>query len=116
MIATSGMKQYVIDELRPDDHKKLQSYLDENLESSNLEGIYWLPLELKALTDVQQGHTDCQPFYFAIELKPETLACELLVRTKSRVRCDCISYATAKQLNWLIQVVDGMFAKLNIIT
>jgi hypothetical protein len=110
------MKQYIIDELRPDDHKKLRAYLDENLESSRIEGIYWLPLELKVLTDVQRGHTDCQPFYFAIELEAENLACELLVRTKSRVRCDCINYATATQLNWLIQVVDGMFEKLKIIS
>ena len=116
MIATWIMKQYVIDELRPDDHKKLKAYLDENLDSSNIDGIYWLPLEPGGLTDVQAGHTDCQPFYFAIELKPDILACELLIRTKSRVRCDCISYATADQLNWLVRFADGMFDKLKIIT
>ena len=110
------MKQYVIDELRPDDHKKLKAYLDENLNSSNIDGIYWIPLEQKDLTDVQAGHTDCQPFYFAIELESETLACELLIRTKNRVRCDCISYATVDQLSWLVRFVDGMFGKLEIIT
>ena len=110
------MKQYVIDELRPDDHKKLKLYLDENLISSSIDGIYWLPLEQKDLTDVQAGHTECQPFYFAFELKSDILACELLIRTKSRVRCDCISYATANQLSWLIRFVDGIFDKLEIIT
>ena len=110
------MKQYVIDELRPDDHKKLKLYLDENLNSSNIDGIYWLPLEPGYLTDVQAGHTDCQPFYFAIELKPDIIACELLIRTKNRVRCDCISYATPKQLCWLVGFADGIFKKLEIIT
>ncbi|MBT8351296.1 MAG: hypothetical protein KJO26_08700 [Deltaproteobacteria bacterium] len=110
------MKQYVIDELRPDDHKKLKAYLEENLNSSDLDGIYWIPLEQKDLTDVQAGHIDCQPFYFAIELKPETLACELLIRTKSRVRCECIRYATSRQLRWLVRFVDGIFDKLKIIT
>lgn len=110
------MRQYVIDELRPDDHKKLIVYLDENFKSSDIDGIYWIPLEEENLTDVQAGHVDCQPFYFAVELKPDMLVCELLIRTKSRVRCDCISYATQKQLTWLISFVDGIFDKLEIIT
>ena len=116
MIATFIMKQYVIDELRLDDYKKLKAYFDENFNSSDIDGIYWIPLEQVPLTNIQTEHTECQPFYFAIELKPDTLACELLVRTKSRVRCDCISYATEKQLSWLISFMDGIFVKLEIIT
>ena len=110
------MKQYVIDELRPDDNKKLKAYLDENFNSSNIDGIYWIPLEHENLTVVQAEHTECQPFYFAIELKLDIMACELLIRTKNRVRCDCISYATKKQLSWLIKFVDGIFDKLEILT
>ena len=110
------MKQYVIDELRPDDFKKLKKYLDENFNSSDMDGIYWIPLDQKNLTAIQEEHTECQPFYFAIELNPDILACELLIRTKSRVRCDCIGYATEKQLSWLIRFVDGTLDKLEIIT
>jgi len=110
------MKQYVIDELRPDDNKKLKAYLDENFNSSNIDGIYWIPLGHENLTVAQTEHSECQPFYFAIELKPDIMACELLIRTKRRVRCACISYATQKQLNWLISFVDGMLDKLEIIT
>lgn len=116
MIAILIMKQYVIDELRPDDYKKLKAYLDENFNSSDIDGIYWIPFEQENLTDIQAGHTECQPFYFAIELNPDILACELLVRTKNRVRCDCIGYATEKQLSWLIGFLDGIFNKLEIIT
>ena len=110
------MKQYVIDELRPDDYKKLKAYLDENFNSSEIDGIYWIPLEQKNLTAIQEEHTECQPFYFAIELNPDILACELLIRTKSRVRCDCIGYVTEKQLSWLIRFVDGILDKLEIKT
>ena len=116
MIAILIMKQYVIDELRPDDYKKLKAYLDENLNSSDIDGIYWIPLDQENLTDIQTEHTECQPFYFAVELMPDIMACELLIRTKSRVRCDCISYATEKQLSWLIRFVDGIIEKLEIIT
>jgi hypothetical protein len=116
VIAISIMKQYVIDELRPDDYEKLKAYFDKNFNSSDIDGIYWLPLDQENLTDIQAGHNECEPFYFVIELNPNILACELLVRTKSRVRCDCISYATEKQLSWLIRFVDGMFDKLEIIT
>lgn len=110
------MKQYVIDELRSDDFKKLKAYLDENFNSTDLDGIYWIPLEQENLTDIQAEHTECQPFYFAVELKSDMLTCELLIRTKSRVRCDCIGYATEKQLSWLIGFVDALFDKLEIIT
>jgi len=110
------MKQYVIDELRPDDYKKLKAHLDENFNSSDMDGVYWIPLDQENLTGIQAEHTECQPFYFAIELNPDIMACELLIRTKSRVRCDCIGYATEKQLSWLIRFVDGMLDKLEIIT
>ena len=110
------MKQYVIDELRPADYEKLKEYLDENFNSSEIDGIYWIRLAQENLTDMQTEHTECQPFYFAVELTPDIMACELLIRTKSRVRCDCISYATEKQLSWLIRFVDVIFDKLKIIT
>ena len=110
------MKQYVVDELRPDDYKKVKAYLDEKFDSSDIDGLYWITIDQENLTDIQAEHTECQPFYFAIELKPDIMACELLIRTKRRVRCDCISYATEKQLSRLIRFVDGIFDKLEIIT
>jgi hypothetical protein len=110
------MKQYVIDELRPEDYEKIKAYLDENFGSSGVDGIYWIPLDKSILTDVQAEHTKCQPFYFAIDIEQNRMACELLVRTRSRMRCNCISYATENQLIWLIRFVDAIFEKLGIIT
>ena len=110
------MKQYVIDELRPDDHQKIKDYLDANFAVAGFEGLYWLPLDESAYAGVQKAHADCQPFYFAIELTLERLACELLVRTNNRLKCQCIQYATADQINWLVRSLDAMSDRLGIVT
>ena len=110
------MKQYVIDELRPDDHRKLKAYLDEHFAAPGMENLYWLPLDEDAYEDAQRQHEQCRPHYFAFELLPERLTCELLVRTNQRVRCDCIQYASPEQRDWVIRVVDAIFDRLEIIT
>lgn len=108
------MKQYVVDELRPDDFRKLKEYLDASFAVPGFDRLYWLPLDEHLYAEVQKSHSDCQPFYFALELTDQRLACELLVRTNNRVRCDCIRYATETQRNWLLEVVDSFFDRLNI--
>jgi hypothetical protein len=65
-------------------------------------------------SEMQKAHNECQPFYFALELLPDRLACELLVRSQQRIRCHCIQYATESQRNWLIQSVDDVLEKLAI--
>jgi hypothetical protein len=108
------MKSYVIDELRYPDYEKLKTYLDEVYGQDTLGGLYWLPLPEKQLGPVQKSHDACRPFYLALELLEDRLVCELLVRTRERVRCDCIAYATSGQREWLIGVVDGIFDKLEL--
>ena len=109
------MKQYIIDELRYNDYEKVKLYLDENLgASSEIGGIYWLPIDKEILTGEQAAHTECLPLFFVIDLKPELISCELLVRTKNRIKCSCIDYATEKQRNWLIQYTDDMLKQLEI--
>jgi hypothetical protein len=110
------MKQYVIDEIRPQDYEKIKGYLDESFGESDLGGLYWVPVDEAVLSDVQKAHTDCAPFFMALELGPDRLAGELLVRTRSRVRCDCIHYADQRQRDWLVRTVDAIFEKLEIIT
>lgn len=110
------MKQYVIDEIRPADHAKVQAYLDEHFHVPEFEGLYHLPLDQKVLSDLQKNHEDCGPHYFALELLPDRLNCELLVRTDQRVSCDCIQYATRDQQSWLLGVIDALFKDLGIIT
>jgi hypothetical protein len=110
------MKQYVIDEIRPEDHHKIEQYLDASYGPVEMGGIYWVPIAAEVLNEIQRAHTDCQPYYFAIELHEERLALELLVRTKNRIRCACIGYASRDQQIWIMEVVDAIFEKLDIAT
>ncbi len=110
------MKQYVIDELRPEDHQKIKQFLDEIYGPAEIGGIYWVPLAADLLTEIQQEHAACQPFHVAIELQEDQLALELLVRTKNRVRCTCIAYADVDQRIWMMDLVDAIFKRLDIMT
>lgn len=110
------MKQYVIDEIRLQDYHKVKNYLDETLGDSGVDGVYWVPMEEEMLSEVQRAHRACAPYYMALELTEDRLAGEFLVRTKSRIRCDCIQYADMRQREWLIRTVDAIFEKLGIIT
>ncbi len=110
------MKQYVIDELRPADYKALETYLDTQYGPAAMDGIYWIPLEADILTDIQSAHTECRPQYFAVDLDDNRLACEFLIRSKNRVRCDCLHYATESQRNWLIGLIDNIFDRMQIKT
>jgi hypothetical protein len=101
------MKQYRIDELRPEDHEKIKAYLNERFGPCHVAGLYWV---------VQAAHRDCQPFYFAVELKPTALSFELLIRTRNTVRCDCIHYANAEQRERIIRFADAMFETLKILS
>lgn len=110
------MKQYLIDELRPPDHAKIKAHLDANFRLDSIGGIYWIPLEKGLLRGIQKEHLGCQPHYFAVDLEADRLSCEFLVRTRDRLRCDCICYADQKQRNWIIDFIDDLLDKLAIIT
>ncbi|MEE4114072.1 MAG: hypothetical protein V2I40_14730 [Desulfobacteraceae bacterium] len=108
------MKQYVIDEIRPRDLEKIKVYLDKTYGDAGVDDLYWVPVDEALLSGVQRAHHGCAPFFMALELGPDRLAAELLVRTRSRVRCDCIHYADERQRSWLVRTVDAIFDKLEI--
>jgi hypothetical protein len=110
------MKQYLVDELRPHDYEALKNYLDEQFGQAEMDGIYWIPVATELLTDIQLQHEECRPHLLALDLDQDRIACELLVRTNNRMRCDCIQYASERQRNWLIQLVDDMFNRLGIVS
>ena len=110
------MKHYVIDELRYQDYESVKAYLEAHMEASGMDGLYWYPIDDSLLTNVQKNHTTCAPFYFALALEESQLSCELLIRTKSSIRCDCMGYASEAQRNWIIQIVDDIFEKLGVIS
>jgi hypothetical protein len=108
------MKQYLVDELRPADHRKLKDQLERRFGPADLGTVYWIPVEPALLTVTQTEHVACGPFYMAVELQEGAITCELLVRSRSRVRCSCIAYATTSQRNWAIGLIDDLFAELDI--
>jgi len=108
------MKQYVIDELQPADHKKLKEFFHDHFSTSRVDGIYWLPVESGLLTAEQAEHADCHPLCFAIDLESDRLAFELLLRTQNRMQCSCMGYATEAQRNWLIRYADTILEQLEI--
>ena len=116
VVASHIMRQYVIDEIRDEDHKQIKSFIEKEYGKSELGGIYWIPVEEALLTSLQTSHQSCQPFYVALDLEPDRLCCELLIRTRQHVRCDCMDYADEEQRTWIISSVDGMFKELEIIT
>jgi hypothetical protein len=108
------MKQFVIDELRLPDFKALKDYLNDRLEVDTIDGIYWLPINPEILTETQRDHKECQPFYVAVELMQDRISVEFLLRTKHRVRCNCMAYATNDQSLWLMHEIDSIFQQLDI--
>ena len=109
------MKQYVIDELRPGEYDKIKKYLDEKYPEGNLDDLYWIPFKPELYNEKQKSHKECQPYYFTIDLDENYLACELLIRTRERISCDCIAYADKTQRDYIIETADSIFKELEII-
>lgn len=110
------MKQYVIDEFRPGEIEKIRRYFDTHFGPAALESVYWVPLNPELYSQEQASHSDCHPLYFCIQLQSNAISCELLARTRGRIRCDCISYATKAQRDWLLDSIDSILERLEITT
>ncbi len=110
------MKQYVVDEIRPGDIATVKTYLDNTFRPQSIDGLYWVLLDKELYSDTQKAHTECQPFYFALELKDDAVCAELLVRSEKIMRCNCVAYATTEQRQWLFGIIDAIFEKLQLIT
>ena len=110
------MKQYVIDQLREREFLRLEDYFASNSEAGDLPGIYWVRMPESLYEDLQLEHKDCQPFYFAVNLDLQSVSFELLIRTRSRLRCGCIQYANPNQRRYILEYADRLFEELNLIT
>ncbi|MEN8189529.1 MAG: hypothetical protein ABFS19_06745 [Thermodesulfobacteriota bacterium] len=102
------MRQIVIDDLSPMESDNIDSYLKRHLKSGPMIGLYWLQLPPDLLSEAQQGHDDCGPFYLGVELARGTVRFELLVRSTANLHCSCIAHATPVQRNFVLEFVDRM--------
>ena len=102
------MRQFVVGELSREAQNNLESYRKRTLPSAPMEGMFWLPVPEELLAEAQQGHKQCGPFFFGIELGRSRLIVEFLVRSQSNLHCSCISYATPAQRQFLLGFLDRM--------
>jgi len=102
------MRQFVIDELSREERDNLDNYLKRTAKQGGMEGMFWLPVPDDLLAEAQQGHEECGPFFFGLELAEKKLIIELLVRSQSNLHCSCISYATKAQRDYLLGFLDSM--------
>jgi hypothetical protein len=108
------MKQYVIDQLRESDYNKILEFLQKNAESPEFGDVFWLKLPEKLYSDRQKEHTQCQPFWFAVNLSYKQVDFELLIRSRNIIRCNCVAYADKNQMDYITGFADNMLEELNI--
>ncbi|ETR70700.1 MAG: hypothetical protein OMM_08620 [Candidatus Magnetoglobus multicellularis str. Araruama] len=110
------MKQYQIDQIRLADYPTIKDHMDQNYGPADLGNLYWIPLPEHLYDSIQANHTTCHPLYFAIELQESCLTCEFLIRSRNRIRCDCIKYANGNQISYLIEFTDSIFDITGVVT
>lgn len=113
------MRTYLIEDIYDKDYEAIMSAFDELGFKGPLEGIYYIPLPVELLQGDQLEHMDeCGPYFMALECIPEVddnkLKLELLTRGRKKIRCSCISYATPKQREHMIEYLDQFIEELEI--
>jgi hypothetical protein len=105
------MRQYVIDELHHNEVEKIREYLEEKCDKSGLGNIFWLNIPDDHLTDEQRGHESCSPHVAGIEVMENAVAFEMLIRSRNKMRCSCIGFATSEQRDYILNFVDLMISE-----
>lgn len=102
------MRQYVIDELSFLEHDNLDNYLKRTLKPGPIGGVFWLEVPRDLLAPAQIEHQKCGPFYFSVVLEKTDLRVEFLVRSSHNMHCSCITWATPKQRQFVLDFIDNM--------
>jgi hypothetical protein len=105
------MRQYRIDELSREERANIESHLKRTLKPAPMDGVYWIEVPQDLLSAEQREHGDCGPFFFAVELEPEAVCFELLVRSQVNLHCSCIAYASSAQREFVLRFADHMLAE-----
>ncbi|KUJ96979.1 MAG: Uncharacterized protein XD41_0058 [Desulfonauticus sp. 38_4375] len=106
------MRSYYIEELNQQDMEKIKKSFKEKKLDNPLDNLYWLPLPQKFYTSEQKEHlSSCGPYYFPLELGKNWLKAELLIRASNKIRCQCITYATPEQREYLVQWINQLLAE-----
>ncbi len=108
------MRQYVVDELRPEERERIKEYLDTYCELSDVKGLYWIRLPDDILSPIQCEHRDCRPYCAAVELGDKWVKFEMLIRSRKKIRCKCVGFATPQQRNFLFSFIDALISETGI--
>jgi hypothetical protein len=108
------MRQYVVDELRPEERERIKEYLDTYCELSDIKGLYWIRIPDDMLSSIQCEHRDCQPYCAAVELGDRFVKFEMLIRSRKKIRCKCVGFATPKQRDFLFSFIDTLINETRI--
>lgn len=110
------MRQYVIDELRLGEIDRIRTYLAKHCQMSDLNDCYWLLLPEDTLSVLQKEHlASCGPFAVGVLVEKERLVIEFLVRSRKKIRCNCISFANSKQREFILAFADELVKFNNIV-
>lgn len=110
------MRNYLIEDLYPEQMELVRQRLDEGGLAGSLDGIYYLPVPEALLAEEQREHLDqCGPYIFVLEiLDASRLKLELLVRAQGKLRCSCVMYATPPQRAHIMDFLDVFLRQLDI--
>ena len=115
------MRYYLIDELYLDQLQRIEKALDDRDLRGGIDGIWYLPVPEKMLSDEQRAHLgECGPYMLTLESGrvPEDdqgwLKMELLVRARNKLRCSCLAYASSELRMHMIDYLDGLIRELDI--
>jgi len=111
------MRQYLLDEIGRGDLPRVRQYLKEHATASSLEDIWWVDLPEDLLSPEQFAHRDCRPFRFAVEVGEQEVGdsfvrFEILIRSREKMRCTCIDYATRQQRDFILAFADRLVEAL----
>ena len=108
------MRQFLVDEIPRRQMETIKSYLKNNTSTSGLDSVYWLEVPPDLLAAVQLDHHSCGPHYLAIEVGKDFIKFEFLVRSRHRLRCDCVRYADAAQESFLLDFAHSLIETLHL--
>lgn len=104
------MRQLVVDQLSREEWQNVENYLKRHLRAGPMENLYWLELPRSLWGAAQQGHEECAPFFFAVELTEKQVVFELLLRSSGNLHCTCIGYPEPAQRAFLLDFFDRLLA------
>ena len=108
------MRQYVVDELRKNELERVEQYLENHCEPGGIGSLYWLQIPDDLLSEVQLDHNGCAPFCIGIEVTDNSVVFEMLVRSRQKLRCSCIAYASGRQRQFILDFADRLVRETEI--